>query len=226
MISVASPCLESAAATPAGDLRDSWSSVVLVPVFWLGDGRQFRLIDAGRVFDGLVDVNVFQLGWRHLLGGGLVLLGLFRLAVEEQVDDDVPFLLALDLAAEAQHLTGEQPPHQTDRVLRLGVARDGDVDVLERGVGVAESDDRNVGVRGLDDRLVVGRRVGDDQETRLAESLLDLIGERTRSEASSDGRRLRVVGVLQDGALTVQARRDDEDLRARNIDVIKGFKAK
>ena len=60
---------------------------------------------------------------------------------------------AAQLATHAADLTGQQPPHQGDRVLALVVGRDGNIDVLQRGVSVAKRDDRDVGVRGLLDRL-------------------------------------------------------------------------
>jgi hypothetical protein len=44
----------------------------------------------------------------------------------------------------------------------------------ERGISVGERDDRDVHIRRLQYRLVIGQRVGDDQETRLEELLLDL----------------------------------------------------
>ena len=77
------------------------------------------------------------------------------------------------------YFTGQEPPHQPDAVRRLVVARDGDVDESQRRVRVAQSDDGDVDVRGFRDRLVIGERIGDNQEPRLAESGLNLIGERT-----------------------------------------------
>lgn len=69
---------------------------------------------------------------------------------------------------------------------RLGVAWNGNVDVLQRAVSVAESNDRDVGVRSLNDWLMIGQRVGDNQQTWLTESLLDLIGESTRGETTGN----------------------------------------
>lgn len=59
-------------------------------------------------------------------------------------------------------------------LLALVVARDRDIDVTERRISVGERDDRDVDVRRLQYRLVVGQRVGDDQQARLEELLLDL----------------------------------------------------
>lgn len=95
---------------------------------------------------------------------------------------------------------------------RLGVARNRNVDVLERRISVAEGNRRNVDVRRLNDGLMIGQRIGDDQQTRLTESLLDLIGEGTGRVTTGDRGRLGVVGELEDGTLAVLARRDGEDL--------------
>ena len=84
-----------------------------------------------------------------------------------------------DGAPESKDLTGEEPPHESDGGGGLVVAWDDDVDELGGRVDVAETDDGDVCVRALSHRLVVGPGVGDDQETGLAESSLDLIGEGT-----------------------------------------------
>ena len=75
----------------------------------------------------------------------------------------------------------------TDAVGALVVAGDGDVDELGGRVNVAEGDDGDVSVTSLSDGLVVSPGVRDHQQTGLAESGLDLIGEGSGSEASSDG---------------------------------------
>ncbi len=66
------------------------------------------------------------------------------------------------------------------------VAWDGNVDASQWVVGVDERDDRDVDVRGLGDGLVVGDWVGDDDQTRLLERTLDLIGKWTRSETAGN----------------------------------------
>mmetsp|Transcript_2920 Transcript_2920/g.10078 ORF Transcript_2920/g.10078 Transcript_2920/m.10078 type:complete len:375 (+) Transcript_2920:6-1130(+) len=153
----------------------------------------------------------------HLEGGDLargrlllcLRLDLLGVAVEEEVDHDVPGLGAVDGAAQAEHLARQHPVEQPDRVLALVVCRDGDVDVLQRRVGVAEGDGGDVGVGGLGDGLVVGARVRQEQQPRLHELVRDLVGEGARREAAGDRRRARVLAVLEDGALAVGAGRDD-----------------
>ena len=132
---------------------------------------------------------------------------------EEHVDHDGPGVRgARDRAADAEDLTAEEPPDETDRVLRLVVGRDGNVDVVEGRVGVADGDDGDVDVRRLTDGLVVNARVGDDNQARLLERAGDVVGEVARGEAAGDGLRASVGRKLEDGAVTVRAGRDDADV--------------
>ena len=63
--------------------------------------------------------------------------------------------------------------------------------------------------------MVISARIHNDEQTGLAESSLDLIGERTGSEVAGNGGRFGVGGELEDGLLSLRARRDDEDISAR-----------
>lgn len=94
----------------------------------------------------------------------------------------------------------------------LVVGRDGNVDVLGRGVGVAEGNDGDVDVAGLLDSLGVGARVGDDDQAGLLERASDVVGEATGGEASSNGGGTSVAGELEDGTLTVGTGRDDANV--------------
>merc|ERR1719367_1196861 len=116
----------------------------------------------------------------------LLLFGLLRVAVEEEVRHHLPRHVAADGAPQPQHLPRQQPPHQANALWRLVVARNRDVDELGGRVDISEPDYGDVGVAALCDRLVVGARVGDDQKPRLPERRLDLVGERTRCEPASD----------------------------------------
>lgn len=60
----------------------------------------------------------------------------------------------VDLTTQTQDFTGQQPFHQINRVRRL-VARDGNVDELQRRIGVAEGNDRNVDVGSFVEGLVI-----------------------------------------------------------------------
>jgi len=97
-------------------------------------------------------------------------------------------------------------------VTTLVVGRDGNVDELGRGVGVAKGNDRDVDVRGLLDGLGVGARVGDDDKTRLLERASDVVGEVTRGETTGNGAGTGVCGEFEDGALTVGTGGDDANV--------------
>lgn len=92
------------------------------------------------------------------------------------------------------------------------VCRDSDVDEFGGGVGIAESDDGDVDVGGFFDGLGVGARVRHDDEAGLFERAGDVVGEVTRSEATSDSNGAGVSGELEDSALTVWTSRDDGDV--------------
>ena len=67
--------------------------------------------------------------------------------------------------------------HCQKKTTDLGVARDGDVDELERGIGVAKGDDGNVDASGLGDGLMIRPRIRNHQQSRLLERTLNLIRE-------------------------------------------------
>lgn len=94
----------------------------------------------------------------------------------------------------------------------LVVGGDGNIDVLERGISVAEGDDRDVDIAGLLDGLGIGAGVGDDDQAGLLERTGDVVGERARGEATSDGLGAGVGGELEDGALAEGARGDDANI--------------
>ena len=78
----------------------------------------------------------------------------------------------------------------------LVVAGDGDVHELGGGVHVAEGDDGDVGVASLGDGLVVSSGVRDDEEPGLTEGSLDLIGEGSRSESSSNWAAVDIPAIM------------------------------
>jgi len=120
--------------------------------------------------------------------------------------------LARDRSAETEDLTSKHPVQETDRVASLVVSRDCNIDESQRRVGIAESDDWDVHVRRLTNRLVVGARIGEDQQTRLHVLLLDLVSENTRSEAASNVLGTSVLGVLEHGPLAIWPSRDHTNI--------------
>ena len=65
----------------------------------------------------------------------------------------------------------------------------------------------------MDGYLIVGAGVGDNQQTRLDEPVVDLIGKGTGAKATRDEVGTRVVGELVARALAVRAARHDGDVR-------------
>jgi hypothetical protein len=142
----------------------------------------------------------------------LLLLG-FRVAVEVQIDDDVPVDLAVDeSAAKTQDFTGKHPPDETDGVTTLVVGGNGNVDELGGGVGVAESDNGDVDIGSLLDGLGVGARVGHDYEAGFLERAGDVVGEVTGGEATGDGDGTGVSRELEHGTLAIGAGGDHTDV--------------
>ena len=172
-------------------------------------------------------VLLLQLGWlekaanlgatlvvRRLRGALLLLLlDLLRVAVEEHVDHDVPAVRrARDGAAQAEDLTAQKPPGETNGVLRLVIRRDRNVDELEGCVRVAEGNNRDVDVGCLADGLVIYTRVGDNNDTGLLERLGDVVGERSGGETASNSLCASVCGELKDRTVAIRTSRDDTDI--------------
>ena len=92
------------------------------------------------------------------------------------------------------------------------IRRNSDVDVLGRGVGIAEGNDRDVDIGSFFDSLSIGSGIGHDDETRLLERSSDVVGEATGSEATSDGDSTGVGGELEHSSLAVGTSGDDTDV--------------
>ena len=92
------------------------------------------------------------------------------------------------------------------------VCRDGDVHEFGRGVGIAESDDRNVDIGGFFDSLGIRARVSYDDEAWLFERASDVVCEVARSEAASDSNSTSMSGEFEYSALTVRTSRDDGNI--------------
>jgi hypothetical protein len=76
----------------------------------------------------------------------LVLLGLFKSLVVEQVNHNVPVFTSVKLSGEVLNLSGEQPEDHGDGFCGFVVAWNSNVDKLEVRVGVSQGNDRNVHV--------------------------------------------------------------------------------
>ena len=100
---------------------------------------------------------------------------LFRVPVEEKVNHDLPGHLAADGASQAEDLTGQHPPHETDGVDALVVAWDGNIHIFQGAVSVAQGNHRDVDIGSLSDGLVVSARVSHYQQAGLTEGSLSKI---------------------------------------------------
>lgn len=142
---------------------------------------------------------------------GVVGLDLIRVSVEEQVGEDGPSL-SVDGSSETEDLSAEEVPDETDRVSGLVVARDGNVNKLQRSVNVTKGDNGNVNVSSLPDSLVIDSGVGHDDQSRFLERSSDVVGERTGSKSSSNGLGAGESSVLEDGSVSVRSGTDDTDV--------------
>ena len=111
-----------------------------------------------------------------------------------------------------ENLTGQEPVHEGDRLLSSVVAGDGNIDVLEGRVSVAQGDAGDVSVRSLLDGLGVRLGVSDDDQTGLHELAGDLVSQGTRGPSLSDGLGTSVGGELHDGSGTERSLRADNDV--------------
>uniref|UniRef100_H2XX00 Uncharacterized protein n=1 Tax=Ciona intestinalis TaxID=7719 RepID=H2XX00_CIOIN len=75
-----------------------------------------------------------------------ILFNLFCISVEVKIAHHVPGLGSWDGSSQTEDFSCKKPPHEADRVLGLVVAWDADVDISDRRIGVAQSDQRDVHV--------------------------------------------------------------------------------
>lgn len=167
----------------------------------------------GLCFFWFVLSSLFLVGFFFLLFDLLLLLSDgFKISGNEQINEDVPFLVLLELTSENSHFSGQKPENGGDGFGDSVVARDDNVDELEGSVGVAQSNGGNVDVGSLDDGLVVALGVGDDEESGFLELFGDLIGEGSGDpSAGGAGSAAGVLSELVDGSLTVLLGADDDD---------------
>mmetsp|Transcript_7537 Transcript_7537/g.10198 ORF Transcript_7537/g.10198 Transcript_7537/m.10198 type:complete len:310 (+) Transcript_7537:390-1319(+) len=163
----------------------------LVPAF-------YRCSNNSRIH-GIVPISLVLCYYTLLIR----VLGLFRLAVKEQVHHHVPRVLEGDGSAHLQDHAGKEEVEYSNGVLTLVVGRDGNVNMLEGRVGVAESNSWDVDIGRLTDRLMIGTGIREKQQTRLLELVLDLIGEGTGGMATGNGLGTSVLGKLEHRSLSI-----------------------
>ena len=127
----------------------------------------------------------FLLGHSLFSSGLLFLLNLFRISVEVEIRQDLPWVFTGDGATHMQNFPGQHPAHQAHCVSPLVVARDGDVHIA-RGECATQSSGRQVNIRHLGERLVVSPGISNHRKSWLLEGCLDLVSEGSRSEAAGN----------------------------------------
>lgn len=109
----------------------------------------FSRDSSGGLGSGSVNITTLKgSGGGSLLGS--LLLNLLGVSVEEEIGESVP-LSSGDLTLESEDFSGEEVPHQTDRVSGLVVGGDGDINELQAGIGVTEGNDARL-LAGIDMR--------------------------------------------------------------------------
>jgi hypothetical protein len=176
------------------------------------DLKTFKYGSAGPVVDGLswLDSLVELFGGILLLGFGsfileslLLGLDLFDITADEQINHDVPLAIG-KLTAQELDFTGKHPIDHGDRVGDSVVAWDDDVDEVERSIGVAQSNTRDVDIACLNDGLLVALGIGDDDQPWLLELLGSLVGKGTGDPAAAGScSGTGVLTELVDGTLTL-----------------------
>merc|ERR1711991_56350 len=146
----------------------------------------------------------------HLFGSYL----LFRIAVEEQIDHDIPVLGSWVVLwiSQSQHLSGEEPPHQTDTVLSLVVARNSNINVIQRRVTVAKGNGWDVHVGSFLQWLMIHLWDSDDQDSWFQKVVSNLIRECSWGESSGNGFRSSVLSKLQSSSLSPRLNTQSTDI--------------
>src|SRR5439155_26020792 len=128
------------------------------------------------------------------------------------IDRERKLFVGLQGAARLQHLAGHEPVHGRKRATALVVRRNDEIDVPYLVVRVAQRDDRDSDVQRFSKRLLIRRRVRDEEDLRLHELREVRIREGARYETAGEDLRSDVLRKETRGLLAVLARRDDEDV--------------
>src|SRR5437667_368283 len=128
------------------------------------------------------------------------------------IDRERKLFVGLQGAARLQDLAGHEPVHGRKRATALVVRRNDEIDVPHLVVRVAQRDDRDSDVQRFSKRLLIRRRVRDEEDLRLHELREVRIREGTRYETAGEDLRSDVFRKETRGLLAVLARRDDEDV--------------
>jgi len=159
--------------------------------------------DGSEIITGL---GIFSVYLSFFSSGGL--LGIW-VSVHEEINHDVPLLVAGDFTTELKGLASEEPEAVGNGVTSLVVSGDGNVNPVERGVRVSESNNGDVHVGSLGQALVVETWVANDNKSGFEELLGVLVGKSSGYPLATEVVSTGVSGELEDGALSVLARGHD-----------------
>jgi len=157
------------------------------------------------VLTSLLLTDVLGVGFSHLL---LFIDG----APEEEIDHNIPFLTARDLASKTKDFASKKPVQKTDGLSGAVVAGNDDIDVTTAVVRRAEGDDRDIDVSRFSDGLSIITRVSGNDQAGLGISFLDLIGKSSGSESSRESGSASEFSEFESSSLTDLRNRQNCDI--------------
>lgn len=138
---------------------------------------------------------------------------LFNISVVEKIDEFFPFLVLLQLSSENLNFSGQHPVDHGDRVGGSVVAWDGNINEVEWGVRITESDAWDVDVGSLNNSLLITDGISNDQQSGFLEDLGVLVGQGTWGPSRGrGGDGSDELGELEDGSLSGNSGGNDDDV--------------
>ena len=157
---------------------------------------------------------LFSLVLWLLLSSNLLLLASdgFNVSGNEKINHFWPFLIEWDLASKSQDFSGQHPENHGDGLWYSVVAWDNDINKVQGGIGVAQSNGWNVNIWSFNDGLSVALWISNDQKSWFLEFFGQLIGKGTWNPSWWGlGSASCVLTELVDGSLTVLLSANDDN---------------
>src|SRR5256712_5105568 len=128
------------------------------------------------------------------------------------INGERKLFVGLHGAAGLQDLAGQEPVHGREGATALVVRRHDEIHIPRLVVCVTQGDDRDADIQRLAERLLIRRRVGDDEDLRLHELREIRVCEGARNESAGEDLRPDVLREEARGLLAVLTGRDPEDV--------------
>src|SRR2546430_6666671 len=128
------------------------------------------------------------------------------------INGERKLFVGLQGAAGLQDLAGQEPVDGREGATALVVRRHDEIHIARLVVGVAQGDDREADVERLAERLLIGCRVGDDEDLRLHELREIWVREGAGNESAGEDLRPDVLREEARGLLAVLTGRGPEDV--------------